>query len=156
MIQEHYKKNYEKQVKHVRRIIQKKCDAEDIVQDAYVKAISIIHKFDPNRGKFESWFWMILVNTLSVYYKNFKRDPTINYDLDSLLSLYSDTEKVEKDCSLISAIRKIKNQHHCSALYHYYVLGSSYDEVEEFTGMSEAAFKKMTQRSLPILREALK
>jgi RNA polymerase sigma-70 factor (ECF subfamily) len=38
-------------------------EAEDIAQDALVKAISRLDRFDETRGSMDAWLWRIVVNT---------------------------------------------------------------------------------------------
>jgi RNA polymerase sigma-70 factor (ECF subfamily) len=38
-------------------------DAEDVLQDAYIKIFGAIRQFDPKRGALESWMRKIVVNT---------------------------------------------------------------------------------------------
>jgi len=41
----------------------RECDPEDIAQDALLKAITKLDRFDPERGSMESWLWRIVANT---------------------------------------------------------------------------------------------
>jgi RNA polymerase sigma-70 factor (ECF subfamily) len=38
-------------------------DADDIAQDALLKAIRALHTYDPARGSYDAWLWRIVVNT---------------------------------------------------------------------------------------------
>jgi RNA polymerase sigma-70 factor (ECF subfamily) len=38
-------------------------DSEDLAQEALIKAMRSLHRFDPGRGSLESWLWRIVVNT---------------------------------------------------------------------------------------------
>jgi RNA polymerase sigma-70 factor, ECF subfamily len=38
-------------------------DPDDIAQDALLKAITRLDRFDPRRGSMESWLWRIVANT---------------------------------------------------------------------------------------------
>lgn len=38
-------------------------DAEDIAQDALLKAITRLDRFDPRRGTMDGWLWRIVANT---------------------------------------------------------------------------------------------
>jgi RNA polymerase sigma-70 factor (ECF subfamily) len=38
-------------------------DADDIAQDALLKAIAALERYDPERGSFEAWLWRIVANT---------------------------------------------------------------------------------------------
>jgi RNA polymerase sigma-70 factor (ECF subfamily) len=38
-------------------------DADDIAQDALIKAIAALDRFDPERGSLDAWLWRIVANT---------------------------------------------------------------------------------------------
>lgn len=37
-------------------------DAEDLAQEALLRAMCNLHRFDPGRGAIEAWLWRIVVN----------------------------------------------------------------------------------------------
>jgi RNA polymerase sigma-70 factor (ECF subfamily) len=37
-------------------------DSEDLAQEALLKAMRNLHRFDPSRGSLDSWLWKIVVN----------------------------------------------------------------------------------------------
>src|SRR5213076_281526 len=41
----------------------RECDPEDIAQDALLKAITKLYRFDLERGSMEGWLWRIVANT---------------------------------------------------------------------------------------------
>jgi RNA polymerase sigma-70 factor (ECF subfamily) len=38
-------------------------DADDIAQDALLKAVAALDRFDPRRGSLDAWLWRIVANT---------------------------------------------------------------------------------------------
>lgn len=38
-------------------------DAEDVAQEALIKAIRRLDRYDPRRGSYDAWLWRIVVNT---------------------------------------------------------------------------------------------
>lgn len=38
-------------------------DSEDIAQEALIKAIHALDRYDPRRGSYDAWLWRIVVNT---------------------------------------------------------------------------------------------
>lgn len=54
----HYNKNYKKLVKHAIYRVPNRAEhlAEEVVQEAYAKALKFFKAYDPERNKFEPWF----------------------------------------------------------------------------------------------------
>jgi len=75
-------------------------DAEDIVQDAFLKTFKILYKFDTSRNFF-TWLYRIVVNASIDFLR--KRNQSANVNLDDLQEIIPDeqtdapTEKVELD-----------------------------------------------------------
>lgn len=46
-----------------RRLLGNPIDAEDLVQDAFLRALDRISTFDPDRQRFAPWFFRLLINT---------------------------------------------------------------------------------------------
>ncbi len=64
------------------RYSKSEAEAEDILQDAFVKILTKINDFD-DRGSFEGWMKRIVVNTaISSYHKNKKHNDL--YDIDKI------------------------------------------------------------------------
>lgn len=60
MLEELYRKNRKKYIALADRVVKNKADAEDAVQEAFIKAIKYFDSFDENKGKLTSWFSFIL------------------------------------------------------------------------------------------------
>ncbi|MDI6734418.1 MAG: RNA polymerase sigma factor [Patescibacteria group bacterium] len=52
----------------------KKVVAEDLTQDIFVKLVDKIGSFDKKRGNFLSWFWRLVRNALTDYYRSSGRN----------------------------------------------------------------------------------
>jgi RNA polymerase sigma-70 factor, ECF subfamily len=77
------------------RITHNKEDAQDIVQDTFVKIYKYAHKFKHQEGAtFKSWAYTILTNTCFTYCKKKKRRQQFftNAD-DDMLEMYSESNK---------------------------------------------------------------
>src|SRR4051812_3634121 len=67
---------YQKEfLRKVQRIVRNKDDAEDVVQDAFVKIYKNAHTFEVQEGaQFSSWAYKILLNTCFTFCKKRKRE----------------------------------------------------------------------------------
>lgn len=81
------------------RYTKSKVDAEDVLQDGFIKVFHKINSFE-NRGSFEGWLRRIMVNTAINHYKAKKKYQTQEIDLNSKNLLEVDDgeeEKIEMD-----------------------------------------------------------
>ncbi len=69
MLEAYYAKNYDKLVKIYTRRADTHWNAEDVVQDAFTKALSSLDRYDVLRP-FEGWFIKILENSLKDYMRS--------------------------------------------------------------------------------------
>lgn len=60
---EDFCQRYAAQVTRFAAFIAQPSEAEDIAQDALVKALRNLHRFDAKRGSMDAWLWRIVVNT---------------------------------------------------------------------------------------------
>lgn len=145
-----YRRNYIKHLKNINRIVHNNEVAEDIVQEAYARAIQYSEQFDPKRGKFTSWFNKILYNTLRDYKEEHKKrahyKPCDNVE-DAIL-FHKQSDKfflVEKEISKISRDKTRK------VLTLYFLLGYSSKDIEELTDYSQTNVTTITSRFRSLL-----
>lgn len=60
---EDFCQRYAAQVSRFAAFVAQPSDAEDIAQDALVKALRNLQRFDAKRGSIDAWLWRIVVNT---------------------------------------------------------------------------------------------
>lgn len=63
LIDKHYRENFDRLVKSYTRFISSKERAEDVIQEAYVRALSFWEAYDPERP-FDKWFNGIISSAL--------------------------------------------------------------------------------------------
>jgi len=107
-----YETNYEMIYRLAYRYVKSKPDAEDILQETFIKAFKAIQKFDFNiSSNFSAWIYQICVRCSYDYYRNRKKrksDQTA-----SLSEIYTEPEaqdaSPEKMAITNQAIQKVKN-----------------------------------------------
>lgn len=72
-VEAYYRANYNKLVKKVSGRCDTPENAEDIVQNAFVNAITYWGSYDPRIKDFDTWFGVILNNALKRYMKDARR-----------------------------------------------------------------------------------
>ena len=117
--------------------------AEDLVQDAFVKAFTKAHQYDANKGTIKAWFNSILFSVLWNYKRSLKRQPFQVNILD-----YLDSEEFAycEDTSLATVLENVKNKAHRRVLVLHLVLGYSLAETANLTKEQQGNVRKITQR----------
>ena len=67
MIEQFYKENYNILVKRIQARRMQECDAEDVVQEAFVRALKYADSFNPDFHEIGAWFNTILNNSFKEY-----------------------------------------------------------------------------------------
>ena len=135
-------------------------DAEDLAQEALLRAMRALDRFDPARGSIEGWLWRIVVNLATDRGRAARRSESLWAGLvvraraeaapsAELLAL----DRI-RDAQLLAAVRSLpKRQRTLIALRFGADLG--YSEIGALVGDSEQAVKQATYRALSALRRRL-
>jgi len=135
-------------------------DAEDLAQEALLRAMRSLDRFDPARGSIEGWLWRIVVNLATDRGRAARRAESLWAGLAvraraeaapsaELLAL----ERI-RDAQLLAAVRGLpRRQRTLIALRFGADLG--FAEIGQLLGDSEQAVKQATYRALASLRRRL-
>jgi len=147
------------------RIINNREDAEEIVQDSFLRAFQSLKKFRFD-SKFSTWFYRIVVNNSLSKLKREKQD-TRNIDIDKVSdSIIENVESVYK--GLIQADQQKFINYALGELCIedrllltlYYLNENSIDEIAEITNISQQTLKMKIHRARKkmyiVLEERLK
>lgn len=135
-------------------------DAEDILQEVFVRAYKNLYKYN-KRWKFSTWIFRIAINSFKNEYKKIKKKAQLYcYDdaVDLQCSLYDipDTAVLinENKKEFIDIINSLKfDQKTALCLRHLY--GFSFQEVGEIMGVSPESAKMKVQRAKKVLKKKL-
>lgn len=142
------------------RICQNKEEAEDIAQNAFVKAFKNLHTFKI-KSKFSTWFYRIVYNTAqtqmrkSVYKTEFvaSKHEELNEQTDDHAVAGIPSEEQEK--LIDRAMAKIPNSE-AVVLTLFYLEENSIKEVAEIMGLTTSNVKVKLHRGRKNLAEAIK
>lgn len=70
-----YRRYYKAAFSFAQKLVEREEDAEEIANDAMLKAFLNIEKFSPERGRFITWIYTIVRNAA----RNYKKSPKNNY-----------------------------------------------------------------------------
>lgn len=117
-------------------IVKKQEEAEDIVQETFVKIYRYGHKFKKEAGiEFKSWAYKILMNTSFTHYQDIKKDAGNLEYLDPLLYEDKPSDKninlaeINDAKAAVQAVITKMPEHLAKVLKLYYLEDLSYDSI---------------------------
>ncbi|MFN6943343.1 MAG: RNA polymerase sigma factor [Cytophagaceae bacterium] len=130
-------------------------EAQDILQDAFIKVFTKIDSFSQKGASLEGWIRRIVVTTAIDYYRVKKREMLLisnNNEIeadssDNIIDALSDKELMESINSLPSGYRIVLNM--------YAIEGYSHKEIAEILNISEGTSKSQYSRAKKVLGEIL-
>jgi RNA polymerase sigma-70 factor (ECF subfamily) len=136
------------------RYAKSQVDAEDILQNGFIKIFTNLHKFR-GEGSFEGWVRRIIVNTAIEQLRDKK--PNLDIDLIEQNSLpvirTSSLDKLyEKD--LIQLTNMLSDGYRI-VFYLYAILGYSHKEIGAYLNITESTSKSQYSRAKALLRSAI-
>jgi len=117
--------------------------AEDLVQEAFVKAFSKLDQYDPTKGPLKGWFNSILFSVMWNHKRSIKRQP---FTVDVMDYLDSGDFAYHEDQSLIKTLDEVKNVAHRRVLVLHLVLGYSLAETADISKEQQGNVRKIVQR----------
>lgn len=134
------------------RIINNQQDAEEAVQDSFLKAFRSLHKFR-NDAKFSTWFYKIVINT-SLSKTRSKKFSENNMDVNDITNIYIENiESVYKSLThaeqkkfINAALQELATQDSI-LLTLYYLNECSIEEITEITGINKENVKMKLHRA---------
>ena len=138
------------------RLIPDKRAAEDVVQEAMVRAWSQSSQFDAERARFTTWLYRIVVN-LCIDHRRRAQPQSLPDDFDPVdpaLGAVELMEAGERDATLARELRKLPARQR-AAMTLVYDEGLSGAEAARVLGLSAKAVERLLARARAYLREVL-
>jgi RNA polymerase sigma-70 factor (ECF subfamily) len=135
-------------------------ESADIAQEALLKVLCHLDRFDAKQGSFESWLWRIVLNAARDAGRAAGRRQSLLDRMRSHDRVASpgDAEDLVlrrlDDDQLLRAVRRLPKQPR-TVIALRFGAGLSYREIGQQIGMSEAAALMATRRALSILRREI-
>ncbi len=142
------------------RVLNSKEEAEDAVQDAFVKIYFNAKKFRKQEGiEFKSWAFKILFNTALTRYRKVKRSRSDAEYNDALLSVEDKNYDVDfrrrGERDLIESVFGQMPEELSSILRRHYLDDMPYVEISATTGMSIGAIKMKLFRARKLFKDIM-
>lgn len=139
------------------RLVGNVMTAEDVVQEAFVRAWSEAAQFDPQRAQFTTWLYRIVVNLCIDQRRRAQPDPLpANFDaVDPALGAEETLEQRERQTALAQALRDLPVRQR-AAMTLVYDEGLSGVEAARVLGLSPKAVERLLARGRAFLRTRLR
>ncbi len=138
-----------------RRYSRGHAEAEDVLQDAFIKIFRFIHQYDSRRGKLEAWMRSIVIRTALRDYRA-KYPALVNVEQlgDAFPSNYSGIiEKLEEE-DLLQLIANLPEGYR--QVFNLFVLdGFSHKEISKMLGINESSSRSQLSRARALLKKQL-
>jgi len=152
------------------RLTKNKADAEDLVQDTYVKALRAFHQLEEGPSV-RPWLFKILTRTfIDKYRKKLKEPPMVDYEevedfhlFNRLAESWADAASEDPEQRLLKAFLDDDVKKALEALPHPFrvvvvlsdVQGFTYEEISKILGLSLGTVKSRLYRGRRLLQRSL-
>lgn len=143
------------------RVVRDRTEAEDIVQEAFVKIYRYAHRFQKgNDRKFSSWAYKIVLNTaITHYHKMRKREWLLPEDMDPTAGeahvRFKEATLNRETEEMVRSVLGLMPQELRSLLTAYYLEDKSYKTIAAAEGMSIGALKMKLFRARKLFKKLL-
>ena len=143
------------------RVVSSRSDAEDVVQEAFVKMYRHAKKFRQGEDrKFSSWAYKIVLNTAITHYHRMKKrelpipeevDPTAELAHDGFRKATLDRETAE----VVRSVLEVMPADLRDLLRAYYLEDQAYQTIADREGMTIGALKMKLFRARKVFKKML-
>jgi RNA polymerase sigma-70 factor (ECF subfamily) len=150
---------YARCLRFARAMLRNADDAEDMVQDAFVRLYRALPRYE-ERQRFEPWLFQILGNCCRTANTTYHRVSARAFDDDAALDRVPSTDDpsraidMEWGDDVRKALAELPDYNREIFLLHH-IEGLAYDEIERMTGVKQSALKMRVKRASDFLRARL-
>ena len=124
-------------------------DAEDVLQDVFVKLASALPGFDPRRASFSTWLYRITVNHCLNQRRKIRPDAAASVE-----SAHSLESQVAADLDLARALSALSDKLRAAVVLRYYA-GLAYDQIAEVLNVPVGTVKSRLNQAIQTMRAAM-
>ena len=137
---------------HCDRLVRDRDVAEDIAQEAFVRAFYTINKFDQSKGSFSTWLYTIATNKAKDHQRKSRRTlPLPEHDIVSTVAVLSESELSE----IRRAVDTLEPPEYATAVCAYYWEGKRYETIARELGVPVGTVGTWIKRAKTKLRKEL-
>ena len=140
---------------HCERLVGSRDDAEDIAQEAFIKAYTQIARFDPAKGRFSTWLYRIATNLAIDWLRRNRRTTTVD-EIEQLAEATQPVALAElQKQELRRAVLALVPPPLRRAVEAFYWEGMSYQAISQELGVPIGTVRTWLHRAKRQLKEAL-
>jgi len=140
---------------HCERMVKDRDDAEDIAQEAFVKAYLDLKRYDPAKARFSTWLYKIATNLALDHLRKHKRKMSVE-DVEALAEATMPTYlEDEERQEMRKAVEDLVPPEYRRVIEAYYWDGKSYQEIAELEGVPLNTTRTWIRRAKLQLKEKL-
>jgi RNA polymerase sigma-70 factor (ECF subfamily) len=140
---------------HCEHIINDRDAAEDVAQEAFVKAYLDLKRYDSGKSRFSTWLYKIATNLALDYMRKHKRQMTVD-DVEALAEATMPTylEDEARD-EIRKAVASLVPPEYRRVIEAYYWEGKTYQQIAEAEGVPLNTARTWLRRAKLQLKEAV-
>lgn len=140
---------------HCERLVSDRDQAEDIAQEAFIKAFNNLRQFDPAKSRFSTWLYKIATNKAIDFLRTAKRKIPVK-DIELIADEAApDYEAEETKREVRDAVAKLQPPTHRHTIEAYYWDGQSYEQIAESLNVPINTVRTWLRRAKQQLRSDL-
>ena len=144
VLEQYYTENFDSLVKGAGRPFDTPQDGEDVVQEAFARALQYLPQFNPDKGNFEQWLRRIIQNTQRDFLKDKRLKGLSNSAVEDIGVHVSLDDKLM--CNELGHKIAKKKQPARDVLKLYYFLGYQRGDISKALGMGYSAVDRTIER----------
>jgi RNA polymerase sigma-70 factor (ECF subfamily) len=138
---------------HCERMVKDRDDAEDIAQEAFVKAYLQLSKYNSEKSRFSTWLYKIATNLALDYLRKQKRKMNVD-DVEVLAEATMPTYlEDEMRQTMRDAVKSLVPPEYRRVIEAYYWDGKSYQEIADAEGIPLNTTRTWIRRAKQQLKE---
>ena len=140
---------------HCDSLVRNRADAEDIAQEAFIKAYQSLEKYDADKSRFSTWLYRIATNLAIDHLRKTKHKIDVE-DIESLAqATMPDHLDAEERQEIRRAVAELMPPEYRRVIEAYYWDGKSYDEIARSEGVPLNTTRTWIRRAKLQLKEKL-
>jgi RNA polymerase sigma-70 factor, ECF subfamily len=150
---------YPRALRFARGLLRNPADAEDVVQDAFIRIYRAMPRYE-ERQRFDAWLFRILGNCCRSANVSHHRRDSLDVDDENAIERIPSTDttdgafELEFGDEVRRALAEVPDYNREIFLLHH-IEGFSYEEIEKMTGVRQSALKMRVKRASDLLRARL-